>query len=81
MSKYTIGIDYGTLSVRTVLMNCSDGSVAAVSTMALPLEEIGYQAAGKLIRMIADPEKEGKEKTDIRIKSTLIERRSVARIG
>lgn len=36
MSKYTIGIDYGTLSVRTVLMNCSDGSVAAVSTMAYP---------------------------------------------
>ncbi len=59
----------------------SDFLTPAVSTMALPLEEIGYQAAGKLIRMIADPEKEGKEKTDIRIKSTLIERRSVARIG
>ena len=36
MNKYTLGIDYGTLSVRTVLMNCRDGSVAAVSTMPYP---------------------------------------------
>ena len=36
MNKYTLGIDYGTLSVRTVLMNCRDGSAAAVSTMPYP---------------------------------------------
>ena len=36
MGKYTLGIDYGTLSVRTVLMDCGDGSVAAVDTMAYP---------------------------------------------
>ena len=36
MRKYTLGIDYGTLSVRTVLMDCMDGSVAAVDTMAYP---------------------------------------------
>ena len=36
MSKYTLGIDYGTLSARTVLMNCEDGSVAASSTKAYP---------------------------------------------
>lgn len=34
--KYTLGIDYGTLSARTVLMNCSDGSVAASCAMAYP---------------------------------------------
>ena len=36
VDKYTLGIDFGTLSVRTVLMNCMDGGVAAVSTMAYP---------------------------------------------
>ena len=36
MSRYTLGIDYGTLSARTVLMNCSDGSVAASSAMEYP---------------------------------------------
>ena len=36
MIKYTLGIDYGTLSARTVLMNCADGSVAASATMAYP---------------------------------------------
>ncbi len=36
MSKYTLGIDYGTLSARTVLMNCEDGSVAASATKAYP---------------------------------------------
>lgn len=36
MSKYTLGIDYGTLSARTVLMDCEDGSVAASSTKAYP---------------------------------------------
>ena len=36
MEKYTLGIDYGTLSARTVLMNCSDGSVAASATKAYP---------------------------------------------
>lgn len=35
-SKYTLGIDYGTLSARTVLMNCTDGSVAASASMAYP---------------------------------------------
>ena len=34
--KYTLGIDYGTLSVRTVLMNCRDGSVAASAVMVYP---------------------------------------------
>ena len=34
--KYTLGIDYGTLSARTVLMNCDDGSVAASASMAYP---------------------------------------------
>ena len=36
MSKYTLGIDYGTLSARTVLMSCEDGSTAASATMAYP---------------------------------------------
>ncbi len=36
MSKYTLGIDYGTLSARAVLMNCSDGSVAAAASMNYP---------------------------------------------
>ncbi len=36
MSRYTLGIDYGTLSARTVLMNCCDGSVAASAVMAYP---------------------------------------------
>lgn len=36
MSRYTLGIDYGTLSARTVLMNCSDGSVAASAAKAYP---------------------------------------------
>ena len=36
MSRYTLGIDYGTLSARSVLMNCQDGSVAASATMAYP---------------------------------------------
>ena len=34
--KYTLGIDYGTLSARTVLMNCTDGSIAAGASMAYP---------------------------------------------
>ena len=36
MSKFTLGIDYGTLSARCVLMNCSDGSVWASAAMAYP---------------------------------------------
>lgn len=36
MSKYTLGIDYGTLSARTVLMNCLDGSIAASATKLYP---------------------------------------------
>ena len=36
MNKYTLGIDYGTLSARTVLMDCADGSVAASATMSYP---------------------------------------------
>ena len=36
MDKYTLGIDYGTLSVRTVLMNCRTGEAASTSTMAYP---------------------------------------------
>ncbi|MBO4680253.1 MAG: LacI family DNA-binding transcriptional regulator [Lachnospiraceae bacterium] len=51
-----------------------------VTTMALPLEEIGYKAADKIIEMINDPFSVDKEKTDIRIKSTLVERQSVKTI-
>ena len=51
-----------------------------VSTMALPLEEIGYQAAGKLIDMINNPDTGDNQKTDIRIKSKLVERKSVKNI-
>ena len=36
MGKYTLGIDYGTLSARTVLMNCENGSVAASAVKAYP---------------------------------------------
>ena len=36
MPKYTLGIDFGTLSARTVLMNCQDGSVCAAASMNYP---------------------------------------------
>ena len=36
MDQYTLGIDYGTLSARAVLMSCRDGSVLASSTMEYP---------------------------------------------
>ena len=52
----------------------------AVTTMALPLEKIGHDAAAKLIEMIEEPEQREMEDgtTDIRIPSMLIERNSVA---
>lgn len=46
-----------------------------MTTMALPLEEIGFQSAGKLIGMIEKNDKYGN--FDTRIRSTLIERESV----
>ena len=48
-----------------------------VTTMALPLEEIGYASALKTIEMISHPNKKDDEVTDIRIKGKLIERKSV----
>ena len=51
-----------------------------VTTMALPLPEIGYKAASTLIEMIEKPETASKDAADVRIKSTLIERKSVTRI-
>ena len=36
MSKYTIGIDYGSLSGRAVLVRCDSGEVVAESTMDYP---------------------------------------------
>ena len=36
MSKYTIGIDYGSLSGRAVLVRCDTGEVVAESTMDYP---------------------------------------------
>ena len=43
MSKYTLGIDYGTLSARCVLMSCLDGSVAASATKAYPHKVIDQE--------------------------------------
>ncbi|MBP5600573.1 MAG: substrate-binding domain-containing protein, partial [Lachnospiraceae bacterium] len=51
-----------------------------VTTMALPLEEIGYAAADKIIEMVTSPYNAKDEVTDIRIKSKLIERKSVKSI-
>ncbi len=52
-----------------------------VTTMALPLEEIGHDAVAKLIELIENPGKRvGMEQTDIRIPSVLIERNSVAAV-
>ncbi len=51
-----------------------------VTTMALPLEEIGYAAADKIIEMVTSPLSSKDEVTDIRIKSKLIERKSVKSI-
>ena len=36
MSKYTLGIDYGSLSGRTVLVRCDTGEVVAESTLDYP---------------------------------------------
>ena len=51
-----------------------------VTTMALPLEEIGYKAAEKVIEMIDSDESTGGQVTDIRIKSRLVERSSVKKL-
>ena len=53
-----------------------------LSTMALPLEEIGYRAAARLIDMCENPEeyKGSKEEMDTKIPCTLIERESVVKI-
>lgn len=50
-----------------------------LTTMALPLEEIGYQAASKLIDMCENPSKYSEEQADrdTKIASVLIERASV----
>ena len=51
-----------------------------VTTMALPLEDIGEAAARKLIDMIEDPEEyEDGCGGDVLLKSTLVERDSVTR--
>lgn len=52
-----------------------------VTTMALPLPEIGYRSASTLVKMIENPKEVQVEDEDIRIKSTLIERKSVNSIG
>lgn len=36
ISKYTIGLDFGTLSARAVLVRCSDGYIAAESAFEYP---------------------------------------------
>ena len=51
-----------------------------VTTVALPLPEIGYKAADKIIEMIETPLSAGKQITDIRIKGSIIERKSVKTI-
>lgn len=51
-----------------------------VTTVALPLPEIGYKAADKIIEMIETPLSAGKHITDIRIKGNIIERKSVKTI-
>lgn len=51
-----------------------------ITTMMLPLEELGFQAAKKLISEIENPES-ASELCDVRIKSTLIERESVLDIN
>ncbi|MCR5033026.1 MAG: LacI family transcriptional regulator [Lachnospiraceae bacterium] len=52
-----------------------------VTTMALPLEELGSAAAAKLLDMIENPESRMENSTDVRLKSTLIQRRSVSRLS
>ena len=37
MSKYTIGVDFGTLSVRALLLNLETAEEVACSEYALPL--------------------------------------------
>ena len=36
MKKYSIGVDYGTLSARAVLVDLTDGSVTAEAEFAYP---------------------------------------------
>ncbi|MCR4586910.1 MAG: LacI family transcriptional regulator [Lachnospiraceae bacterium] len=51
-----------------------------VTTMALPLEEIGYAAAAEIIRRVAG-EEGGDNNPDVRIRGKLIERGSVCKIN
>ena len=59
----------------------ADFLTPGITTMALPLEEIGSAAAQKLIDMIEKPQdKQDDGGVDIRLRSTLVERNSVLRI-
>lgn len=57
--------------------NISSFLTPEITTMALPLEEVGYRSAAKLIEMIENPGEYENDTTDIRIRSRLIERESV----
>lgn len=52
-----------------------------LTTMALPLREIGRSATEKIMEMIDDPDSTPGEIPDIRVKSTLLERESVLRLN
>ena len=41
MNGYTIGIDYGTNSVRTVVVDCSDGAEVGTSVFSYPTGDQG----------------------------------------
>lgn len=47
MAKYTVGIDYGTLSARAVLVDVETGNVAAESSMDYPHGVISRELGGK----------------------------------
>ncbi|MBP5299629.1 MAG: LacI family DNA-binding transcriptional regulator [Lachnospiraceae bacterium] len=51
-----------------------------VTTMALPLPEIGHRAASALLTLIENPDAAALDTADIRIRCELIERESVCRI-
>ena len=36
MSDFTIGVDFGTQSVRAIVVRCSDGTTISESTFAYP---------------------------------------------
>lgn len=51
MSNYAIGLDYGTLSVRGVLMNAQDGNIVASATYAYPHGVISDYLPGTKIKL------------------------------